>query len=126
MIQIMGREQFRRAAVRAREERMMVRPVAECEYSVANQSKGTAYRVRSRGGASVRVAAGHPTGFKPPICGQGRRPDSPRPPLCSSAPPVRVTRTAAGRARRGLYHPALTKWTGGRASAALQSRTHPA
>ena len=42
----MGREQFKRAAVRARRERMMVRPVAECEYSVANQSKGTTYRVR--------------------------------------------------------------------------------
>ena len=45
MIQIMGRQQFRRAEERARRERMMVRPVAECEYSVANQSKGT-YHVR--------------------------------------------------------------------------------
>ena len=46
MIQIMGREQFRRAGERARSERMMVRPVAECEYTVANQSKDTTYRVR--------------------------------------------------------------------------------
>ena len=46
MIQLMGRKQFTRAEERARAERMMVRPVAECEYSVANQSKGTAYRVR--------------------------------------------------------------------------------
>ena len=46
MIQLMGRKQFRRAEQRARRERMMVRPIAECEYTVANQSKGTAYRVR--------------------------------------------------------------------------------
>ena len=46
MIQLMGSKQFRRAEQRARRERMMVRPVAECEYTVANQSKGTSYRVR--------------------------------------------------------------------------------
>jgi hypothetical protein len=42
----MGRRQFRRAEQRARAERMMVRPVAECEYTVENLTKGTSYRVR--------------------------------------------------------------------------------
>lgn len=61
----MGRKQFRRAEQRARAERMMVRPVAECEYSVANQSKGTAYRVRflsinGKAFGNCNCAAGRP------------------------------------------------------------------